>query len=120
MKRSLLAVAAILLLVSSVTYATPVRRPRTIVGPVLWWLGLVHRTCVRPYVYRHAEYVYAPGHPQLPPWVKGRTYWVPGWRWGWQRGQHNGWDHSGPNRGGRPGPGHPQNGEHQHGRGGRK
>ena len=121
MKRSLIAVAAILLLASSVTYAAPVRRPRFFLGPVLLWLGIGHHPqtwAPRPVQHGPRGYAYAPVRRQLPPWAKGRPYWVPGWHWGWQRGQHNGWDHNGPNRGDGRGDRH-QDGEHDRG-GGRR
>lgn len=113
MKRSLIAVVALLLLASSATYAAPPRRPRFFLGPVLWWLGLVHHEqtwAPRPDQYGHREHAYAPGHWQMPPWIKGTPYYSRGWHWGWQNGRHYGWERNNPGRREKPRTGGPDQG----------
>jgi len=110
MRRSIIAVAALLLLLSSTTYATPRRSPRRAPRARFWsvvlcWLGHNH----------HPRHEYG----RLPPDHRGRPHYGPGWHFGWERGQHNGWDRDREheNRGRGPGPGRPREGDRGHGRG---
>jgi hypothetical protein len=81
MKRSLIAIAALLLLLTSATYANPPRprpRARFFLGPVLAWFGFGHHWQIRSC---------PPAH--RPPAILHKP--KPGWHFGWQRGRHNGW-----------------------------
>ena len=110
MKRSLSAVAALVLLLSSTTYASPLRshrRMRFVWGPVLAWFGFGHQHDGR--MARHDEYgrrplAYAPDQGYVPPGHRGRPNHGRGWHFGWQNGQHRGRNHD--------------NGEHRDGDGG--
>jgi hypothetical protein len=123
MKRSIIAVAALLLLLSSTTYAAPPRpqlRMRFFLGPVLAWLGFGHYHG-ETRMARHDERGHRPpafvfGYGYVPPGHRGRPYYGRGRHFGWQNGQHNGWDRNDPNHGGRPGTVNPPDGGHGHGR----
>jgi len=114
MKRSIIAVAALLLLLSSTTYATPPRprpRPRFFLGSVLCWLGIIHHHApvrmARPCPPAHRPRALAPEH-------RGRP--KPGWHFGWDSGRRNGRRHDNEHRG-KPGPDRPREGERGRGRG---
>ena len=112
MKRSLIAIAALLLLLSSTTYATPPRsqrRVRFFWGPVLAWFGFGHH-----HGQDRMERQCPPAH--RPPAFDHRPN--PGRHLGWERGRHNGWNHNDQPRGQRPGNGRPREDEHGNGRGG--
>ena len=124
MKRSIIAVAALLLLAASTTYATPPRAPRRprFWGSVLCWFGFGHHgphRMARPHEHGHHPPAFAP--EQLPPGHRGRPYHGRGRHRGWERGRHNGWDRDDGHHGGRPGPDRPREGERGgysgHGRG---
>jgi len=73
MKRSIIAVAAFLLLLSSATYANPPRprpRPRFFMGPVLCWLRFVCHPrpvrVLRPALPPHRPHWFAPEHRGRP------------------------------------------------------
>ena len=112
MKRSLIAVAALLLLLSSTTYATPPRplrrAPRArFWGTLLCWLGHTHHHGYERCAPRHEYGRIAPGH-------RGRP--SPGWHFGWDNGRRNG-RRQDNERHGRPGSDRPREGEHGRGRG---
>ncbi len=113
MKRSIIAVAAVLLLLgASTTYASP-RRPRRprFWGAVFCWLGLGHHEPIRmarPHPHGHRLPALEPGHRGGPP---------PGGHWGWRNGRHEGWNRNDPPRGRRPDGGRPRERERGHGRG---
>jgi hypothetical protein len=123
MKRSLIAVAALVLLLSSATYASPPRAPRGVRffwGPVLAWFGFGHHHDGR--MARHDEYgrrppAYAPDQGYVPPGYRGRPYFGRGRHFGWQNGQHKGWDRHDSGRGDRRGSDGPSQGDHRNGRG---
>jgi hypothetical protein len=109
MKRSIITVAALLLLLSSATYAAPprpVRRAPRFWGSVLCWLGFgQHRApafTVRPRVVRPHVIVLGP-----------RRHRDNGWHYGWNKQNDRN------RRGGRPGDGRPHDGEQGRGRGDR-
>lgn len=115
MKRSIIAAAVLLLLLSSATYATPRgarrRAPRArFWSTVLCWLGHSHHHGYERCAPRH-EYGY------VPPGHRGRPERGWGWHWGWDNGRHNGWDRNDPDRGDRRGSGRLRDGEHGNGRG---
>ena len=90
MKRSIIAVAALLLLLgASTTYASPRRAPRRprFWGSMLCWLGFGHHhhppRMARPHPPAHRPPAFAPGR-------------------GWQRGRHHGWHRNDPPHGRRP------------------
>jgi len=114
MKRSLIAVAALVLLLSSATYATPRRARRRAPrarfwGTLLCWLGHSHH---------HGHERCAPRHEygRTPPGYRGRPN--PGWHWGWQNGRHKGWDRNDPHRRERRGSDRPHERERGRGHGG--
>ncbi|MBN2464814.1 hypothetical protein JXD38_04210 [candidate division WOR-3 bacterium] len=115
MKRSIIAVAALLLLLSSATYASPprpARRHPRFWSSVLCWLGFGHHRgpaiVVRPKVVRPRVVVLGP-----------RRHSDNGWHWGWRNGRHYSWNRKNDrNHRGRPGDQRPHDGEHGRGRGG--
>ena len=119
MKRSLIAIAAFLLLLSSTTYASPPRsrvRMRFFWGPVLAWFGFGHQHDGRMAwqdEYGRRPPAYAPEHGYMPPGQRGR----PNHGHGWQNGQHKGWDRHDPGRRDRGGSDGSGEGEHGNGRG---
>jgi hypothetical protein len=113
MKRSIIAVAALLLLAASTTYATPPRRPRRprFWGSVLCWFGFVHHKPVRlarPHVHRHRPPALRPEHRGRPPH---------GWRRDWRSRWHNRWERDDDHRRGKPRPDRPRGGKRRRGRG---
>ncbi len=113
MKRSLIAVAALLLLLSSTTFATPRRRPRRAPRARFWstllcWLGHNHH---------HGHGRCAPRHEygRMPSGYRGRPN--RGWHFGWKNGRHNRWDRNDPHRGERRGSDRPRGGKRGRGRG---
>jgi len=112
MKRSLIAMAALLLLLSSMTYANPPRPPRRAPRVRFWsvlacWLGHNH---ARGHERLAPRYEYG----RIPPGHRGRP--SPGWRFGWDNGRHNGRRYDNEHRG-RPGPDRSHEGERSRGRG---
>jgi len=118
MKRSIIALAAILMIAASTAYAHPPRRPRRAHAPRFWvsmlcWLGHDH--------YDGCGH-YAPGYEygHLPPGHHGRPHYDRGWHRGWRHGRHYGWDRHGHDRGWDPDcdePGDGERGGREHGRG---
>jgi hypothetical protein len=113
MKRSIIAVAAILLLAASTTYATPLRAPRRprFWGAVLCWFGFGHHQparLARPHERAHRPPAFVPEHRGGPPH---------GWRWGWQKDPRNRRDRDDDHRRGRPKPDRPREGRNKPGRG---
>jgi hypothetical protein len=110
MKRSLIATAVLLLLLSSATYAAPRVR---FWSTVLCWLGHSHHrgpaVVVRPRVVCPRPIVFGP-----------RRHVDNGWHWGWQNGRQYSWNrHNDRNhRNGRPGDGRPHDREEGRPRGG--
>jgi hypothetical protein len=116
MKRSIVAVAALLLLLSSATYANPPRAQRRARHVPFWfsvlcWLGHDHQ-------YDHGRYAPRHEYGYLPPGHRGRPERDWGWHRGWDNGRHNGWDRKDGDRGDRHGSGRPNEHEHENGRGG--
>ena len=119
MKRSLIAIAALMLLLSSATYASPPRpkvQARFFWGPLLAWFGFGHHHDGR--MARHDEYgsrppAYAPDQGYMPPGHRGRPYFGHGWHRGRQNGRYYGWNQNDGHRGWNR-----DNGEHRDGEGG--
>ena len=115
MKRSIIATAALLLLVSSATYAFPPRprhRPRIVSGPELAWFACGHRhEWVR--VERHYYREFGPPLVYFE-WTLSGDRGCPGWQWGWDHGRRPDWDRH--DWGGRRGPERPPERGRGHGR----
>ncbi|HTW92390.1 MAG TPA: hypothetical protein VMH22_11855 [bacterium] len=117
MKRSILAVAALLLFLSSATYASTARHERRMErrhawfwGPVLVWLEMGH--------HQHEMRMERPCEHARPPQHWDRENRGLGWRWGWWFGRHEGWDRNDQRHPDRHGWQGPRDGGHEHGRGG--
>ncbi len=92
MKRSIIATAALMLLLSGATYAHPPRRrhrPRIVSGPELAWFACGHRhewVLVERHCYREF------GPPQVYfEWSLSGDCDCPGWRWHWEHGRRPDW-----------------------------
>jgi len=116
MKRSLIAVAALVLLLSSTTYATP-RRVQRRAPRVRFWSAML---CWLGHSHHHGYERCAPRHEygNLPPGHRGRPQYGWGWHFGWDKGRHEGWNRHDSDRGDRRGSGRPREDEHGNGRGG--
>ncbi len=114
MKLSIIATAAILLLLSSATYARPPRlrhRPRIVSGPELAWFACGHR---HEWVSAERHYYREFGPPQVYfEWTLSGDRGCPAWQWRWDHGRRPDWDRHG--WGGWRGPDLPP--EREHGRG---
>jgi hypothetical protein len=115
MKRSIIGVAALLLLLSSATYAAPPRprpRPGFVLGRVLAWFGLGQHWQVR--VVRPC-----PPAPHPPAFAHSpKAHYDRGWHWGWLNGRRIGHGRNDSNRRDRRDSERPRDGEHEQGHGG--
>lgn len=122
MKRSIIAIAAFMLLLSSTTYAAPSRPVRHPLfwGSLLIWLGLEHHNwgmrVVREYEHGRRPPEFVPGHACPPPEHRERESLGRGWHRGWLFGGHYGWDRNDQNHGDRQKLQGPQDGDNGHGR----
>jgi hypothetical protein len=115
MKRSLIAIAALLVLLSSATYANP-PKPRRPVRRAPAWLSVL---CWLGHSHHHGDERCAPRHEYgyVPPGHRGRPERGWGWHFGWDNGRHNGWDRKDGDRGDRRGSDRPGEHEQRNGRG---